>query len=316
MFIPLLNLSTHEQFLSALAKGLDLSLTENRLPDAQILDYLRQKQVLLILDNFEQLVDEKQNLDIIVELLIHAPGTKILVTSREYLNLHEEFCYLLDGLSYPSDPLEQIATPQNFDALALFEKRARKINQNFRLGRQNLLPVLTICSLLQGHPLGIELVASMTPRQVWEDLLAEFVNSLHNLESQFSNAPANHKTLRIVFDASWRDLPRSSSVLWSNLSLCRGGFTEKTAAYLAQASKDLLEDLVGKSLLRQDAAGRYGFHEAVRQYAQEKLKPDSLRRPGFRPVYWLLFSVARWLCCPDRFFQPHGSIEMDRAGIR
>lgn len=270
-FIPLLNLNTYEEFQEAVAKGLGLSLSENKHTDSQTRDYLRQKLALIILDNFEQLLADKQNLDFIVDILTHAPGVKFLVTSRERLNLQKEYRFVLDGLNYPPDVSTMKQPLQNFDSVSLFDKWSRKINQNFRLNEKNLLPVLKICNLLQGHPLGIELVISMTPQQNWEDLLNEFSNRLQNLDLQYTNAPAHHQTLRIVFDASWIRLSLAQQRTLSILSVCRGGFTKNTANFIAQATTELLDDLVGKSLLRQNQIGRFEFHEAVRQYAQEKL---------------------------------------------
>lgn len=124
---------------------------------------------------------------------------------------------------------------------------------------------------MQGHPLGIELAASLTPDPVWNDLLVEIEKGLHRLESQFSNAPAQHKTLKVVFDASWQRLTAGQQLALCKLSICRGGFTGEAAALIAEVSGTFLADLAGKSLLRQGPDGRFDFHEAIRQYTEEKL---------------------------------------------
>jgi predicted ATPase len=241
-FIPLLNLNSYETFLNALANGIGLLFSESKPQEMQLLDYLREKQALLILDNFEQLLEDPRSPNFIAKILENAPEVMVIVTSRERINLQEEYRFVLDGLSYPHNDFERKQPSEVYEAVVLFEKRARKINQNFRLNSENQTPILKICSLMQGHPLGIELIASFTPHQAWDDLLGEIENDLHRLESQYANAPAQHKTLAAVFDASWHRLtPQQQRVLCS-LSVCRGGFTDRAAVFIAESSGALLAD--------------------------------------------------------------------------
>lgn len=121
-FVPMLNLSSYATFLSALAKGMGLLFSESRPLESQILDFLREKWTLLILDNFDHLLEDPQNPKFVNEILDGAAGVKVLVTSRERLSLKEEYRFGLDGLSYPSRDSEKKQSSQDFEAVVLFEK--------------------------------------------------------------------------------------------------------------------------------------------------------------------------------------------------
>ena len=126
-------------------------------PDAaaRLPDLLFEKEVLLVLDNFDHLVESSERL---CDLLAAAPGLQIIVTSRERLRLREEWVYTLAGLSFPGEKDRDNSGP--WDALTLFESRATQIDSSFKITSACLTDVVAICRLVEGQPLAIELAAS------------------------------------------------------------------------------------------------------------------------------------------------------------
>lgn len=258
--------------LPAIADAIGIPLGGSIPPDTQLLTYLQQKETLLVLDNFEHLVD---GADILSELLHTAPSLKLLVTSREALNLQEEWQYPVGGLAFPTDHLEP-AWEQS-TAVQLFADRARRVRPSFNLSDE-AAGVLQICRLVNGTPLALELAASWTKALDAATIAAEIEKNIAFLETNLRNVPERHRSIRAVFNQAWQQLSPVEQDVFRRLAVFRGGFLAKAAQAVAGASLAILSALVDKSLLRwessggrQDGHGRYQIHELLRQFASGQL---------------------------------------------
>jgi predicted ATPase/DNA-binding SARP family transcriptional activator len=256
--------------MAAMADALHFDFQGPVHPQAQLLSYLRDKRMLLVLDNFEHLVAEARQLGDILRL---APGIKLLVTSRARLNLREECLLEVVGLDYPAEAVPPGADPAaDFSAIALFVQQARRVRPGFSISSEDWPAVVRICQLAEGVPLAIELAASWLRVLSCGEILAELEKGLDFLTSSLQNIAERHRSLRAVFDHSWALLPADEQALFRRLSVFRGGFQREAAAQVVEASLPLLAGLADKSLVRRSAAGRYEVHELLRQYAEEQLR--------------------------------------------
>lgn len=177
-FVPLQPLSSPDFLISAMADALGLRFHSGNDPKRQLLDYLREKSWLLVLDNFEHLLDGAALLS---EILTYAPGVRLLVTSRERLNLVEEWVLDVEGLAYP--PSENVTDPERYSAVELFVQHARRAKVSFALTDTSRPAVVRICRLVDGMPLGIELAASWVRVLSCQAIADEIARSLDILET-------------------------------------------------------------------------------------------------------------------------------------
>jgi predicted ATPase/class 3 adenylate cyclase len=231
----------------------------------QLLDYLAERTTLLVLDNYEHLVDGSGLLGQVIE---QAPGVTLLATSRERLGLQGEWVLDLDGLDVAGAG-QHIGT-----SVQLFVERARQADPSFGLTDATHPDVVRICRLVDGLPLGIELAAAWTPMLACREIADEIERNLGFLESTARDVPQRHRSLRAVYDHSWRLLDADRQEAFRRLSTLRGPFTREAAAAVAGADLRILSDLVGKSLVRRREEGRFDIHELLRQYAAEQLAAD------------------------------------------
>ena len=155
VFIALAHLNTIDELLPALAADLGVQLLPGGDLQQAVLEHLASQQILLVLDNFEHLLDEAS---LVCDILTNCPQVKILVTSREKLNLEAETLYHLGGMQLPpSDPAENV---QDYDAVCLCLQKARQVQPRFSLNTANTPAVVRICNLVDGNPLGILLAAA------------------------------------------------------------------------------------------------------------------------------------------------------------
>jgi predicted ATPase len=262
-------------FLPALAGALNLSVNDRQDLGQQILSYLSRKTTLLVLDNFEHLVKEAGWL---VKLLESAAGVKVLVTTREPLNLYEEWRFALKGLELPERPSDRPV--EEFDAVRLFIQRARRVHLGFRIEEEREA-VVRICRLIESLPLGIELAAVQVRTLSCVQIATEIQRNLDALIADQPNVPQRHHSLRAVFEHSWKLLSDEEQHSLAQLSIFQGGFRPEAAEAIAGASLRTLSSLLDKSFLQRSADGRYDLHAITRQYAAEKL--DALQAES-RPV--------------------------------
>lgn len=272
--VPLQPIQSIELAVPAIAEAIGFSFNGQQPPTTQLLANLRDKQMLLVLDNFEQI---RFGSGLLADLLQHAPRLKLLVTSRERLNLAEESCLTVHGMRFPR-PGESTTSPvdnlENYEAARLFLQSARRIYPDFQYVESDQAAILRICRLLDGMPLGIEMAAAWVRMISLPEIADEIERSVDFLVSSERNVPERHHSLRAVFDYLWRFLSESERGVLSRLSLFSGGFQREAAAVVAGASLFFLSALVDRALLRENVNGRYEMHELLRQYAAEKLQAN------------------------------------------
>ena len=261
-FVALTSVSSPDLIPSAVAGALQRSFYAMN----EIVGYLRERQILLVLDNFEHLLEGSS---LLVDFLQAAPDVKLLVTSRERLNLQEEWVLALEGLRVPEAVLT--APLESYPAVQLFAQRARQVQASFLLN-DHLQAVKTICQRVEGMPLGLELAASWLRVMSCEQIAAQMTNSIDFLTTPLRNVPERHRSLRAVFEQSWNLLSEREKAVLMRLSVFRGGFDLEAAEQIAGTSLPLLAGLADKSLIRLHSNGRYDLHELLRQYASEKLE--------------------------------------------
>jgi predicted ATPase/DNA-binding SARP family transcriptional activator/Tfp pilus assembly protein PilF len=268
-FIPLAPLSRAEHLTSAIAEAVGFSFAGQGTPKQQLLNHLRGKEMLLILDNFEHLIEEA---GFVAEVLRQAPEIALLVTSREPLNLRWEWRFEIKGLHYPAEDetpaLQDVAW---YSAIQLFEHIARRARPRFQLATHNQPAVIRVCHLIEGLPLGIELAAAWVGEQTCAQIAEEIEGNLDFLATSMCDMPERHRSLRATFEHSWRLLSPQEQHAFAMLSVFRGGFQPEAAGEVIGDSPDVLQSLAAKSLLRCLPSGRCEMHELLRQYAAEKL---------------------------------------------
>lgn len=288
-FIALAALDSPTHITVALAETFELPLESGaakRTPLRQLLDFLRDKQLLLILDNVEHLLgytEAQDAAEIVAALLADAPGVTILATSRERLQLSQEHLYPLGGLetSGASHPAPDAVTEVVTDAATdLFVQRARRLRPDFAsveaLTNEEREQITRICRLVEGMPLAIELAAGWVDTLPLDQIADEIEQGLDLLATELRDVPPRQRNIRCLFDASYRRLPAAEQAIFRHLGvLCGGGSTE-SARSITGASLAQLHRLIAASLVTYDPArGRYILHELLRQYALEKLGAES-----------------------------------------
>jgi DNA-binding SARP family transcriptional activator/predicted ATPase/Tfp pilus assembly protein PilF len=282
VFVPLLDARDPLEAIAAALGPSNPAAGLNRL-DQRLADFLREKDLLLVLDNFEPLVERAGSL---CPLLEAAPGLQILVTSRERLRLREEWVYGLEGLSYPANGVQySILESGTFDSIALFEIRATRGDSRFRLTPACFAEVAAICQMVEGNPLAIELAASAVTDRSPGELLAALRQTFDALDHRLRNLPERHRSLRAVFAHSWNLLLPDEQTRLANLSVFVGGFSADAAFAVTEISSTQLADLAAKSLVRRETEGRYSLHESIRQFAAEKLEDAQAARQRHGAYY-------------------------------
>jgi predicted ATPase/DNA-binding SARP family transcriptional activator len=272
-FVPLASTPSVEPLPSAIAGALELSLSRPHEPlREQLASALQDKQLLLVLDNLEHLLEETQaaeTTDFLLEMLRRAPGLVLLVTSRERLNLQAEDLLRLGGLALPGPG--EIPEAGRFAAIRLFCDRAYRLNKSFRLSDENLPHIVRLCRLVEGMPLAIELAATWIRDFEPEELVEAVERDLDLLATLQSDVPPRHRSIRAAFEYSWRLLSAPEQGLLCRLAVFSGGFTLDAATSVAAATPISLTRLRYKSLIRGAGGRRYEMHPLVRQYALERL---------------------------------------------
>lgn len=280
-FVPLTAISLPSDVVSAIAEAANFAFYSSAPPQQQLLHYLREKEILLLLDNFEQLLtppegEDASGVDLITEILAATPAVKLLVTSREALNLQEAWFHPIAGMTYPalsSNPLAErektVEEIEAYDAVRLFGQSARRTQVGFSLAAEQK-SVIRICQMVEGMPLGIELAAAWLRALPCAHIAQGIEHGLDFLAGSMRNVPERHRSMRAVFEHSWGLLAEVERGVLGRLSVFRGGFRPEAAEYVAGATLPVLGALVEKSLVQATPAGRYHLHELLRQFAGEK----------------------------------------------
>lgn len=270
-FVSLASLNSPENIIPAIAEAFNFQFYEGMEPKEQLLDFFLQKQALLVLDNFEHLLD---GAILVSEILQAAPGVKVLATSRERLNLFEETRFRIEGMDFPEE-IRPVSLEDAFrySAIRLFLQAAKRARPSFELSVDDLGYVTRISQLVQGLPLGILLAAAWVEMFSPQEIVEEIDRSLDFLKTGVSDIPERHRSIRAVFESSWNQLSGDERDTSMKLAIFCCDFRREAAQAVADASLQELIVLVSKSLLYRDpASGRYEIHELLRQYAEEQLE--------------------------------------------
>ena len=270
-FIPLAPLSSAEDIVATIADSLGLSFYGSDPPERQLIGFLQSRVMLLLLDNFEHLLEAAP---LVTAMLQAAPRLKVLATSREKLKLSGETVLNLAGLHFP--PREPPANAHEYDAVRLFLHSAQRSQPDFSLKAANRDALAQICRLTEGMPLGLELAAAWVDVLSLEQIADELQQGIDILESDLRDVPARHRSLRACFEQTWSRLSADEQFVFARLSVFRGGFDSEAAQAVAAATLRQLRKLVDKALLQLASESRYDLHELLRQYAAEKLAEMSL----------------------------------------
>ena len=244
-----------------------------------LLNFLENKELLLLLDNYEDVQDGDS---LLKEILQRAPGVTLLVTCRDPLDISAAWRVDIEGLPYAREEDGRIefaagdqAPPADPPAVQLFLQVAQQINSRFVMDDQNREAVYNLCRLVDGNPLALRLAASwfkvVTPQQVEEQLM----ENLDLLTTGAKSIPERQQSMRVVLEYSWQRLTPAERIVLSRLTLFRPDFTFEAASSVAAADVHTLSSLVDSSLLTfvpgaQSGTGRYRSHGLVRQFVAEK----------------------------------------------
>jgi predicted ATPase/DNA-binding SARP family transcriptional activator len=270
-FVPLAPVGQPEYVVSAIANALGLAFvaSESKSQAAQLADFLREKNLLLILDNLEHLLALPNQIGALVESLLEAaPRLRILATSHERLNLQQEWVLNVSGMPVPA---AEARDWEQYGAVQLFVQNARKASAVLRLNEPERQAITRICGLVGGLPLGLELAAAWTKMLSCEEIAGEIELSLDFLKTRLKNVVERHQSLRATFEYSWNFLGEAEQLAFMRLAVFRGGFRREAALAVAEAPLPLLAGLADKSLLRRDESGRFDIHQALKPFALEKL---------------------------------------------
>ena len=279
--VALAPISDPELVASTVAGALSVSESAGRPLKEDLRDFLSTKELLLVLDNFEQVVDAAP---LVGELLSGCPGLKVLATSRTLLRIYGEHEYAVRPLELPDpDHLPPIETLRQYEAIRFFTERARAANAHFSLTDENALAIAAICARLDGLPLAIELAAARIKLLSPQAMSSRLSNPLKFLTGGARDLPERQRTLRGAIAWSHALLDEDEQVLFARLSVFSDGCALEAVEAICDPVGDLFVDvleslssLLDKSLLRQEEMveeePRFVMLETIREYARERLE--------------------------------------------
>jgi predicted ATPase/class 3 adenylate cyclase len=283
-FVQLATLTDADLFISAVAETLGVRETGEQALDDSLKNYLSERRMLLVLDNFEQVLEAAPT---VTELLTAAPELKVLTTSRAPLGLYGEHEFPVPPLSMPDlkrpPPLERLT---QYEAVGLFVERARALKPDFSITNESAPAVAEICVRLDGLPLAIELAAARIKMLPPRAMLQRLGSRLKLLTGGARDLPERQRTLRATIEWSHALLDEGERVLFARLSVFSGGRTLEAIEAICDAEGDLpvetfegVSSLLDKSLLRQEEGPggepRFVMLETVHEFAREKLRQSA-----------------------------------------
>jgi predicted ATPase/DNA-binding CsgD family transcriptional regulator len=273
-FVPFASVESPEFAVQALADALGLVQTHQRDPLDHVIGYLRDRTLLLVIDNFEHLLE---GVDLLGEVLARSKAAKLLVTSRERLRLKEEWVFDVQGLNYP---VVRSGEPKrvdlaDYEAGQLFLQTARRARSGFEPDTEDQTYIARICQLVGGMPLGIELAASWVRLLPCAEIAREVAHNLDILATAWRDVPERHRSIQAVLEHSWKLLTADEQDVFRRLTIFNGGFGREAATAVADTSLTMLLALVDKSFVRRIGDDRFDIHELVKQYGSSKLQADS-----------------------------------------
>lgn len=261
-----------DRLATTISTSLGLQLHGAQHPTQQLTTYLRDKTLLLILDNFEHL---SGGVDLLVSLLQEAPHLRLVVTSRHRLRFQAQLVYQVNGLPLPAEKAEETLPAAKFIAtyasLQLFVERAENALFSFAYTTTNLAAISALCRLLEGAPLGIELAVALLEKQSPPAILQAVRTHYTTLQADLGDLPQRQRSAEAVLRTAWALLKPHEAQTLACCAVFRGGFTQAAVQQIVGATPIDLETLLNKSLLHLTDDSRYTIHELVRQFAAEQL---------------------------------------------
>jgi predicted ATPase/transcriptional regulator with XRE-family HTH domain len=295
-FISMAGVGMTESIVPAIADALGLAFSGPAEPIVQVSNYLRTKEILLVVDNMEHLLEGGSLLG---EMLQQTRHVRMLITSREPLRLQWEWLFEVQGLPVPEDTDANI---ESNSAITLFIQRARQTSQNFSLEAEDTAALVRICKLVGGLPLAIELAASWVRILSCREIALELERSLDLLETKKLDVPARHRSIKTVFDHSWTLLTDEERILLMRLSIFQGGFTREAAISAMGTSLSMLSSLVDKSLVRhRKDLDRYDLHELIQQHSFARLQSNPVETTQASEKYAVYYT--NWVAALERPFK-------------
>lgn len=269
--VSLQSLQSSDQIVPAIIATLDIQVDQNTRD--RLLNWLYEKHLLLVLDNFEHLLD---GVDLLTDMLATAPHVKLLVTSRDALRVQSEWVRQLRGLDFPDEKSFQPNIVHS--AIQLFIDRARQQRGDLDI-ETHYSHIMRICQLVEGMPLALELAAGWVKSLSCAAIADELTGSLDLLTARNRDVSRRHLSMKVVFEHSWHSLSDENRAVWQGFAVFRGGCTREAAEQITGTTLPILTSLVEKSLLRYDVdTRRYDLHELLRQYISRQLnQPDEFK---------------------------------------
>lgn len=288
-FVPLEVVEYVDSIIPSIAARLNFSFHGQTEATEQLIQYLNDQNLLIVLDGLEHLALEGAL--IITRLINSTSNVTILATSRERLQVSQEHLYVMPGLHCPK--AHDIASP-SAAAIRLFAYHGKRLNKNFRVDYDC---VSQICKLVGGMPLGIELAAGWINVLSCGDIVDEIKQGLDILVADSRDLPERHRSMRAVIEYSWNLLSNLEQHTLMQMSVFRGTFDRFAAYAVCDASVSILSSLVEKSFLQSDGTGKFEVHELIRRFAHERLDehpPLQVETNERHCHHYVSFLLARW----------------------
>lgn len=330
-FVACANVISVDLLMPLIAKALGITLKDNQDVDSQVIEWLDDKNTLLILDNFEDLTEASI---IITSLISNSKNIRFLITSREPINSPYEKQILVDGLNYPDFEFSLVEKQKQamkmkksrknlikeYPSLKLFIDRVKKYNTGYRPSNKELLEIGSLCNILEGSPLAIELAASGMKDLSLNSIINLVRTDLSSLKTDKPDLPERQRSLLAVFETFWKQLSEDEQRVIANLSALQGIITLDSAKYITGASPFFLSNLVSRGYLYRVEPSGYRAHSIYRQFSAGKLmqnKQNWERTHHRHQEYFYSFLSTRSIILrdtPDR--KVLDEIELDINNIR
>ncbi len=266
-FVSLAPISNGADIVSAVAEALNYSFNQQGEPKSQLLDYLSKKEMLLVMDNFEHVID---GAGLVGEIVQQARQVQVIATSRSWLNLSAECVFEISGMQIPETESDEVF--EAFEAVELFISYAQRVKPDYHLEEEDRQAVVELCRLVGGMPLAIELATAWVRMLNPAEIVAELSKDLDFLAAERVDMPERQRSMRAVFDYSWKLLTEQEQLALRRLAVFRGGFSRHAGQAVSKANLRSLGSLVDNSLVKwRPSIERYEIHELIRQFAEQAL---------------------------------------------
>ncbi len=270
-FIALADLNSQEQILNHIAQSLELKLSPSTEAIKQITEHINDQKMLLILDNFEHLLEFS---DIVSSLIRATNNLKIVVSSRARLNLQAEWLFSLRGLKYSTSTN---SSSLDSEAVQLFINAIKRVLPSFsnKQAEQKISTILAICKRVDGLPLALEIAGSWLETESLEKILLELEQGLNILKTQNPEIPERQRSIQAVLDNSWQHLNSQQKDFLSQFSIFLDAANLDALEKICGANLGLILSLYNKSLIRRVAANSFEMHPLIKQYSAIKLSKQT-----------------------------------------